>query len=298
MNNYYKTATILSFFGLWLTSFFSIENQIFTGFSLILTFGILHGGNDIMIAKNILLQKRDYSFIQILIFYILIIIVSALLFYFIPFLILFLFILVSGYHFGEQQLRFLDKEKNKIIIDSIQLLHGLLILFFLFEFHSKQVRDIIFDITSVKITPNSITYSLYSILIVFSLGYFYLLLKNKNLIKILFKELFFLLVFAIIFKVSSLIWGFTIYFILWHSLPSIFDQITFLFGDYSKINFIKYIKAAALYWIVSLIGLGAFYFFLNDIKHFNALFFVFLAAITFPHVLVIILMQNKIKKTE
>jgi Brp/Blh family beta-carotene 15,15'-monooxygenase len=298
MNNYYKTAIILSFFGLWLTSFISIENQIFTGFSLILTFGILHGGNDIIIAKNILLQKRDYSFLQILIFYILIIIVSALLFYFIPFLILFLFILVSGYHFGEQQLRFLDKEKNKIIIEVVQLLHGLIILFFLFEFHSKQVRDIIFDITSVNITPYSITYSLYSILIVFSLGYFYLLVKNKNLIKILFKELFFLLVFVIIFKVSSLIWGFTIYFILWHSLPSIFDQITFLFGDYSKINFIKYIKAASLYWIVSLIGLGAFYFFLNDIKHFNALFFVFLAAITFPHVLVIILMQNKIKKTE
>lgn len=293
MNNYYKTAIILSFFGLWLTSFFSIENQIFTGFSLILTFGILHGGNDIMIAKNILLQKRDYSFIQILIFYIAIICFCSFLFYLIPAVILFLFILVSGYHFGEQQFRFLDKKKNKIIIDSIQLLHGLLILFFLFEFHSKQVRDIIFDITSVNITPYSITYSLYSILIVFSLGYFYLLVKNKDLIKILFKELFFLFIFVIIFKVSSLIWGFTIYFILWHSLPSIFDQITYLYGDYSKLNLIKYIKAAALYWFVSLFGLAVFYFFLNDIKHFNALFFVFLAAITFPHVVVIFAMVKK-----
>jgi Brp/Blh family beta-carotene 15,15'-monooxygenase len=298
MKNYFKAAIILSFFGLWLTSFLSIENQIFTGFSLILTFGILHGGNDIMIAKNILLQKRDYSFAKILTFYILIIVFSALLFYLFPFLILFLFILVSGYHFGEQQLRFLNKDKNKIIIESIQLLHGLLILFFLFEFHCKQVRDIIFDITSVEITPNYITYSLYGMLTFFSIGCIYLYLNFKHLIRILFKELFFLLVFVIIFKVSSLIWGFTIYFILWHSLPSIIDQITFLFGDYSKVNFIKYIKAAALYWIVSLIGLGAFYFFLNEIKHFNALFFVFLAAITFPHVLVIILMQNKIKKTE
>jgi len=293
MNNYYKTAIILSFFGLWLTSFFSIENQIFTGFSLILTFGILHGGNDIMIAKNILLQKSDYSFIQILSFYIAIICFCSFLFYLIPAVILFLFILVSGYHFGEQQLRFLDKKKYKIIIEVVQLLHGLLILFFLFEFHSKQVRDIIFDITSVNITPYSITYSLCTILIVFSLGYFYLFMKNKNLINILFKELFFLLVFVIIFKVSSLIWGFTIYFILWHSLPSIFDQITYLYGDYSKLNFIKYIKAAALYWFVSLFGLAVFYFFLNDIKHFNALFFVFLAAITFPHVVVIFAMVKK-----
>ena len=182
MKNYFKAAIILSFFGLWLTSFFSIENQIFTGFSLILTFGILHGGNDILIAKNILLQKRDYSFTQILSVYILIIIVSALLFYFIPFLILFLFILVSGYHFGEQQLRFLDKKKNKIIIEVVQLLHGLLILFFLFEFHSKQVRNIIFDITSVEITPNYITYSFYGILMLFSIGCIYLYLNFKNLI--------------------------------------------------------------------------------------------------------------------
>lgn len=298
MKNYYKTAIILSFFGLWLTSFFSIENQIITGFSLILTFGILHGGNDIMIAKNILLQKRAYSFIQILIFYIAIISFCSFLFYLVPSLILFLFILVSGYHFGEQQLRFLNKDKNKIIIEGIQLLHGLLILFFLFEFHSKQVRDIIFDITSINITPNSITYSLYGILTLFSFGCLYLFVEFKNLTKTLFKELFFLLVFIVIFKVSSLIWGFTIYFILWHSLPSIFDQITFLYGDYSKLNFIKYIKAAALYWFVSLIGLAIFYFFLNDIKHFNALFFVFLAAITFPHVLVILFMQLKIKKTE
>jgi Brp/Blh family beta-carotene 15,15'-monooxygenase len=293
MKNYYKIATILSFFGLWLTSFFSIENQIFTGFTLILTFGILHGGNDIMIAKNILLKKSDYSFIQILSFYIAIICFCSFLFYLIPAVILFLFILVSGYHFGEQQLRFLDKKKNKIIIEVVQLLHGLLILFFLFEFHSKQVRDIIFDITSVEIRSNYITYSLYGILTFFSIGCIYLYLNYKNLIKTLFKELFFLLIFVIIFKVSSLIWGFTIYFILWHSLPSIFDQITYLYGDYSKINFIKYIKAAALYWIVSLIGLAVFYFFLNDIKHFNALFFVFLAAITFPHVVVIFAMVKK-----
>jgi Brp/Blh family beta-carotene 15,15'-monooxygenase len=293
MKNYYKIATILSFFGLWLTSFFSIENQIFTGFTLILTFGILHGGNDIMIAKNILLQKRDYSFIQILSFYIAIICFCSFLFYLIPAVILFLFIFVSGYHFGEQQLRFLDKKKNKIIIEVVQLLHGLLILFFLFEFHCKQVRDIIFDITSVEITPNYITYSLYGMLTLFSIGCIYLYLNFKHLIRILFKELFFLLVFVIIFKVSSLIWGFTIYFILWHSLPSIFDQITYLYGDYSKLNFIKYIKAAALYWFVSLFGLAVFYFFLNDIKHFNALFFVFLAAITFPHVVVIFAMVKK-----
>lgn len=295
MKNYYKTAIILSFFGLWLTSFISIENQIFSGFSLILSFGILHGGNDIMIVKNILLQKREYSIIQILSFYIAIICICSLLFYLIPGLILFLFILISGYHFGEQQLRFLNEYKNKVIVQSIQLLHGLLILFFLFEFHCKQVRDIIFDITSFEITPNYFTNSLYGILTLFSVGYIYLFLNSKNLTKTLFKELFFLLVFVIIFKVSSLIWGFTIYFILWHSLPSIINQVNFLYGEFSFNNFLRYFKAALPYWLISLFGLGLFYFFSNEMNLFNSLFFSFLAAITFPHVVVIYNMIGKFK---
>ena len=105
------------------------------------------------------------------------------------------------------------------------------------------------------------------------------------------------MVFTIIFKVSTLIWGFTIYFIIWHSIPSIINQTKFLYGTFNYINFIKYIKAALFYWAISLVGLLFFYLLFQNIKLFNTLFFSFLAAITFPHVLVILeMLKNKSRK--
>jgi len=111
-----------------------------------------------------------------------------------------------------------------------------------------------------------------------------------------FLETFYLLVFTIIFKVSSLIWGFAIYFILWHSIPSIINQISYLNGSFNWKNFVVYIQNAFIYWIVSLIGIVILYYLFRDVKLFNAIFFSFLAAITFPHVAVLFLVFKRNKK--
>jgi len=75
--------------------------------------------------------------------------------------------------------------------------------------------------------------------------------------------------------------------VLWHSIPSLYDQINFIYGDVTKKTITKYIKNAFLYWLVSIIGLVVFYWLLKDTAVFEALLFSFIAAITFPHVLVI-----------
>jgi hypothetical protein len=106
-------------------------------------------------------------------------------------------------------------------------------------------------------------------------------------------NIFYLLVFAIIFKTADLIWAFAIYFVVWHSIPSIKEQINYLYGDFTITNFIVYFKSAFIYWITSLLGILVLYFIFQDKELFNALFFSFLAAITFPHTLIIIKMQNK-----
>ena len=69
-----------------------------------------------------------------------------------------------------------------------------------------------------------------------------------------------------IFKVSSLIWGFAIYFILWHSIPSIINQVVYLKGEFNKKNFGSYIKTAFAYWLVSLIGIAVLYLLFKDIN--------------------------------
>lgn len=298
MNLLSKFSIIISFFSLWLCSFVSAENQLFIGFAFILSFGILHGSNDIFVLKKILLKNENFSFLKILLLYVLFILCCILLFYYLPIIILVLFILFSGYHFGEQQLIYLNNKteaSSSLFLQSFQTLYGLLILFLLFEFHNNEVILVISDISKFKLNPLVITCGLLIIVILFLVFSVQILKTNNNNRKLLLKELFYLIVFSIIFKVSSLIWGFTIYFVVWHSLPSIINQVSFLYGEFTYINFLKYFKSALPYWLISLFGLGMFYFFSSELKLFNSLFFSFLAAITFPHVLVIYNMIRKFK---
>lgn len=291
MNNYPSFAIVLSFLGLWITSFISVDSQVITGFILILSFGILHGANDILISKSLMNDEKQFHTVKIICLYIVVVVFGAVLFYFFPTIILLVFIIISGYHFGEQQLDYINGE-SKINNFVFKTLYGLVVLFLLFGFHVDEVVAVVYEITSYKIDEALIVSSLYLILILFAINYIFIFVNLKMNKSVFFKELFYLLVFSIIFKVSSLIWGFTIYFIIWHSLPSIINQIKFLYGTFSYTNFFKYIKAALLYWVVSLLGLFFFYKFFQDIRLFNTMFFSFLAAITFPHVLVILMMLN------
>ena len=293
MPKYSNFAIVASFFCLWIVSLITFKAQTFVGFYLILSFGILHGSNDLLLISNINSSKITTSFIKTLIYYVVIVLLGAILFYLIPWFALSIFIIVSGYHFGEQQWQDLDHIKIRYLKKIFQLIYGMLILFLLFNFHEDEVQKVVFEITSKKIAIGIIPMVLKVILLFFISISLYLYISTKNFKKIIFTEIFYLIVFTIIFKVSSLIWGFAIYFIIWHSIPSIIDQLHYLYGKASYENFYIYFKSAFIYWLVSLIGIALFYFYLGDQKIFNALFFSFLAAITFPHVLVIIKMFEK-----
>jgi Brp/Blh family beta-carotene 15,15'-monooxygenase len=287
MKNYSNFAIVASFFGLWMDSYFSTNFQIISGFFFIFTFGILHGANDLLLIKNINSKQRLNSPLKILIYYLLVVLSGILLFYSIPEAALLLFIIVSAYHFGEQQWQNLQYDFSKWIVVLFQFSYGLLILLLLFTFHTDEVQSIILNITKISIPSNYIL-----LLLEFSgtafIGlstYFYW--KLEKIRKKLLIEFFYLVLFTIIFKSSSLIWGFAIYFVLWHSIPSIIDQIKFLNGTYSLKFFFAYCRAAGIYWLLSIVGMTLLYFIFKDKQLFHALFFSFLAAITFPHALVI-----------
>ena len=287
---YFNFAIVASFFGLWLDSLLSTNGQIIVGFILILTFGILHGANDLLLIKKIDINKEQLSLKKTLLYYILVVAIGSLLFWVIPWFALMLFIIVSGYHFGEQQWENLEKS---YLFKLFEFTYGLFILLLLFIFHIKEVQEVIENITSLVVPESYFTFGLIiNLVILIALGiyYSYKLIEFKSRWII---ESFYLFVFAIIFKVSSLIWGFAIYFIIWHSIPSIINQVNYLSGEFNKKNFGKYIKSAFVYWMISLIGIATLYLLFKDIKIFNALFFSFLAAITFPHVLVIFILFKK-----
>ena len=287
-----KISVLTSFLSLWLTSYLSNQNQLILGFFLIFTFGILHGANDLMLISRIN-SKKTKTFIKILSSYVLVVLISVLLFIKIPKLVLLIFILISAYHFGEQHWHAFIKDCNKRVIKLFQLLYGLEILILLFAFNQEEVIEIINKITKIKISNNLIINLLLivSTLLLFTSVMVYK--KSHYFRKSCVEQLFYLFLLCILFKSSSLIWGFAIYFIFWHSIPSIYEQIEFLHGKYSISNFTKYLKSAFFYWFFSIIGIGILFFIAKDMIIFDALFFSFLASITFPHAFVILKMYEK-----
>ena len=288
MKNYSNIAIVASFFGLWMDSFLSTTFQVISGFFLIFTFGILHGANDVLLIKNINAVKSPRSWLTILTYYIVIVLTGVLLFYWIPQIALLLFIMVSAYHFGEQQWQNLKSTFPQGLLILFQFLYGIVVLLLLFVFHTIQVQNIIFKIAKLTVPlPYFITgLQIAGVLFLSLCGYAYW--KTEKIRSKLLLECFNLILFTIIFKSSSLIWGFAIYFVIWHSIPSIIDQIKFLNGTFSIPYFITYCKDAGIYWLISIMGISMIYYLCKEEEQlFNALFFSFLAAITFPHAAVI-----------
>ncbi len=278
--------------GLWITSLLPEAFELFLGFILIFTFGMVHGSNDIMIVDK-LSKKTNSTFFKILSTYLIVVTAAILIFYFIPVLALVLFILFSAYHFGEQHWEEVLSNLSLPLQKIFFFCYGLLILYLVFLFNVEAVIEIIYEITSLELNDiyaSEVTQILFVILFLIIGKAVY---KKQITIKSVLRELFSLLVFAIIFNSSSLIWGFTIYFIFWHSIPSLLDQITFIYGDLKKKSILKYVKAALPYWLVSLVGIAVLFLIFKDEKHFHSLFFAFIAAVTFPHAIVMLTMFSK-----
>ncbi len=277
---------VITVFCLWISTMFKSEVQTFLAYFLILTFGVLHGANDLSLIRF----KTDndgvkFSYSRVLSYYVLTVVAILIVFFSYPPLALFMFVLLSAYHFGEQHLKKMVTGAS-IIKSAAYLFYGLFILFMIFYFNINKVKIIFDDLTGMVFSTSFFrnTLILAGIGLLGSLAY--LRLKNKLRINI-FEEFFYLLVLLLVFNTADLLWGFCIYFILWHSLPSIIDQMEFLYGKASKITFIKYLKSSWMYWTVSIVGLLIlYYFFRNNTESLISILIYFLAAITFPHVIV------------
>ena len=286
MNNLQNISIILSFAGLWITSLFSGDFEIVLGFMLILSFGILHGSNDIILIHSIAKSRASITFIRVLLTYILTIGIAVIVFYFFPLIALILFIIFSAFHFGQQHWEYHELSLKNSSKNLIYFSYGMLVLQLLFVFNINDVIIIVENISNVTLEEHLIHYSFLASVILFLCCVALIYLKLKEFKSKLIKEIFLLLVFIVIFKVSTLIWGFTIYFIFWHSIPSLIEQVRFIYGEFDQKTFLSYCKNALPYWIISVIGISVMYFIFKNETLFLALFFSFIAAVTFPHTLV------------
>ena len=290
--DFYSVLILSSFFSLWLSTQISAAIESNIAYIMILTVGILHGSNDIMLINHSLKSNTNISSFTIFIFYVLMVGLVAVLFYFTPFLALSLFVIFSSYHFGEQH--FISKSNSKNSFLSLYYTsYGMLIFSMIFLNSPDEVIIIVNEITNVFVTQDFFKILFYSSVIVTVILSFFM--HHKKFITFnFFEEIILIILLSVIFNTASLIAGFAIYFIIWHSIPSLRDQIIELHSEFNKKTLVLYLKNSALYWLISIVSLFILYYIVNDDKLFISLFFSFLSAITFPHVLVMFnLFKNK-----
>ena len=162
--------------------------------------------------------------------------------------------------------------------------YGMSIFTLLFSAHSLLVSDIIQDISNVRLSPTLIQMSMYASLAITAILY---AIKYQKTFEYSFtlRQIFYLLVFFVVFNSTTLLWAFAIYFIFWHSLPSLVDQMNFLYGRTDFKGFVMFVKSSWLYWAVAVLSLGAYYFILKQYLVLElSMFFAFLTALTMPHI--------------
>lgn len=271
-----------------LSRLFSETTVHFTAALGVLTVGILHGSNDLSLIKKLgFLKSKGQRFL----FYIAFVFLCVIFLYRIPAFSLLIFILISAYHFGEQQWGNAFS-LPRIHMYSFCFLYGLFLFTFLFCVHPTEVSVIINQISQFPIesVPDFKVFALSTFLALFVYTLLLAKLIKNSLINILIETS--LLIF--LFLSTDLLTGFAIYFVFWHSWPSMLDQIQTLYG--SKSFVIKYLLDAWPYWLLSILGLTLMYFYIEDLSLDPlSLFFAFLASITFPHVLVIFALNRLFK---
>jgi Brp/Blh family beta-carotene 15,15'-monooxygenase len=268
--------------------------QDILGFILILSIGVIHGANDLLIIKKYTRKNSLKRQISYFFYYLGLVFLGFVFFYLFPSIALLSFVLVSIYHFGEQHWEVSASNSEFVNIKRIYpiILHGLIFFVIVFMNNINIVNDVLLSFNTI-----SLNYTFLRILlIVLFLIYMSLLLSSKSIRGYLVDEfIFFILLFLLTLN-SSLIFGFSIYFIFFHSVLSIKDQVKYIYGDDNSQYIKKYLISALPYFILALLFLIGFYLFI-DFESLDILpiMFTFLAAITFPHVIVIEKMYSSMK---
>ena len=286
MHKIIKSRTSIILISLILSYFITEVYQNILGFILILSVGLIHGANDLLIIKNFTIKESNKSQISYFFYYLSIVFLGLIFFYILPSVALLTFVIVSIYHFGEQHWEVTLDNNSISRFKKIFLMtfHGLIFFIIIFMNNIISVNEVL---NSFNIPPLYYSYliiTLFSSLIIYVLFLIYLYELREYFIN----EITFLILFFLLTINSTLIYGFAIYFIFFHSLLSIKDQVKFIYGNDKSESIKKYITSSLPYFILALTSLLIFYL-VVDLQEINLLpiIFTFLAAITFPHVIVI-----------
>lgn len=240
-----------------------------------LLIGLPHGAVD-----HLLLQKK-ISLRNYILKYLLVVVIYFALWQIMPLLSLVVFLIYSAFHFGESEMEELNINLNGTKQYIVSFIIGAAILMFIISTHLVAAFQIINGIKGINLTNNFIdfyikispyiSYATTAVLILFSI------LFNK-------KGLWVLILMLLLSTQTSLLFAFGSYFIFYHSVNA-WHQLK---SKLSIKNLLLY-KEAFPYTLGSLlifVLIGGYLYFLdqNKFQLFEPVFYVFIACISLPHV--------------
>ena len=272
----------------------SANYQDMIGFTLVLSVGLIHGANDLLIIKKNSKFSSNYSQFWPFFTYVGLVFIGFTFFYLFPSFALIAFIIVSVYHFGEQHLEAIPitrSLKNNYRFISI-VSHGIILFTIIFMNNINTVNNVFLSFKINFLSSNTLNI----ILITASIVYISTLVINKYLTSFIFSEILFFVLFYFLSLTSTLILCFSVYFIFFHSILSIKDQVKYIYGNNDSSSLKRYLLNSMPYFILAIVFLILFYNYTEiDNSDLLPIIFTFLAAITFPHVIVIEKMYRSIK---
>lgn len=247
--------------------------------------GIPHGAVDYFVQK----KRKNTPFLRFLTTYIIIIISYFFAWLYFPITLLIFFIIYSSFHFGESEIEQTGQSINSIEDYIKSFLFGLSILLFITLTHVADTLEIISVLIDEQIP--STMYEMvnnYAGSIV-QLSFAYLLITAIKKQK---RNHFFLLLLLAVSSTLPLLFAFSVYFIGQHSMNAWGHLKQKLSSDSGQliIKALPYTLGAFLF--LSAIISNSFFEYVN-LKTLTADFFIFIACVSLPHILVMHLFYSK-----
>ena len=259
--------------------------------------GIPHGATDHLIFRNLakpFLGARKMVYFYI--YYLMLIGLYALLWWKLPIISFFLFLILSAYHFGQSNWNFVPFN-SKILGSIYYFLWGAYVIVSPVVFNYDNTQPIIQDI--VRQSPPDIALGwrwgmvigLFAANLLLAFG---LVLSKRLGVRAFLEEVLNLVILGAVFYMTPVLLGFAVYFVLWHSLSSVMDQVKFFQERKAVYSIGKYVKDTLPFTLLALVGMAAMFWmqfeFMGTIE--IGLLFVFISIVTLPHMILIDQLYN------
>lgn len=251
----------------------------------VLTLGLAHGAIDNILATT---SEKVDNF-RFIVKYLCIALAFVFSWYIFPNFTFLLFLLVSGYHFGQSQ--FVDwKIPSEIQSRSLYLLWGCIVLLLSFMLNKSELMAFgATNLPSISLFLFLVEYANYLLLLfVPILGLFYAYLCTSKTVRLqaVLKEVYLMGLISISFYLFNTVIGFSLFFLFIHSLKVINQEFVFCKRELSISGLFSFIKLFFPLTIASIFGIGLVSFltyYLGYAEFIPMVLMVMLSSFTIPH---------------